>query len=135
MNSGSYADNPVVKLTFDFALKSIAFAETLESERKYVIANQFLKSSTSIGANVKEAQGAESRQDFIHKMRIAYKEAEESEYWLLLCKHANTYPTNEELLEKVIEIKKILNKIIASSTKNKLLSFFTNLLYLVKLMG
>ena len=57
------------------------------------MANQLFRSGTSIGANVKEAQGAESKGDFRHKGKVAYKEAEETEYWLSLCKHAKNYPS------------------------------------------
>jgi four helix bundle protein len=63
----------------------------LEAHHKYVIAKQILKAGTSIGANVREAQNAESKIDFIHKMKIAAKEADETEYWLLLCNRSNAY--------------------------------------------
>jgi four helix bundle protein len=111
------SENPLVNLSFKFALDIIILAEILEEKRKFVIANQILKSGTSIGANVREAQGAESRVDFIHKLKVAYKEAEETEYFLLLCKHSKNYPPCDELLEQVISLKKILSKIISSSKK------------------
>ena len=84
--AGNKEKNVIVELTFDFALKIIKYIEKLEKDRKYIIARQLLKSGTSIGANVREAQNAESKADFIHKLKIAAKEADESEYWLLLCK-------------------------------------------------
>jgi four helix bundle protein len=108
-------ENLIVKLTFEFALDIIEFSEELEEKRKFVIARQILKSGTSIGANVREAQNAESKNDFIHKLKIAAKEADETEYFLLLCKFSKTYPFNETLLEKLSVIIKILSKIIASS--------------------
>ena len=111
----NYKENLIVKLTFEFALDIIAFSEELEEKRKFVIARQILKSGTSIGANVREAQNAESKNDFIHKLKIAAKEADETEYFLLLCKFSKTYPFNETLLEKSSVIIKILSKIIASS--------------------
>ena len=80
--------NEILELSFDFALQVIAYCDLLEEKRKYVIARQLLKSGTSIGANTREAQNAESRQDFVHKLKIAAKEAEETEYWLLLCSHS-----------------------------------------------
>ncbi len=110
--------NVIVDKTFEFALLIVEFAEKLESNKKYVIANQLLKSGTSIGANVREAQNAESKADFIHKMKIAAKEADETEYWLLLCQKSENYPNCEGLQKEVKEIVKILSKIIASS-KNK----------------
>ncbi|MCC8408794.1 four helix bundle protein [Mucilaginibacter sp. UR6-1] len=77
--------NLIVDLTFDFSLKIIEFTELLESKRKFNMANQLFRSGTSIGANVSEAQGAQSKDDFRHKCKIAYKEAEETKYWLRLC--------------------------------------------------
>jgi len=111
-------DNVIVNKSFDFALQIIEFAELLESKRKFVLANQILKSGTSIGANIREAQNAESKADFIHKMKIAAKEADETEYWLLLCQHAKNYPFDEIILNNLKEIFKILNKIIASTKKS-----------------
>jgi four helix bundle protein len=107
--------NVIVEKTFSFALKVIEFCEILEENKKYVIAKQLLKSGTSIGANVREAQNAESKADFIHKIKIAAKEADETEYWLLLCQLAPVYPKNEELLQNAKEIIKILAKIISTS--------------------
>lgn len=107
--------NIIVEKTLEFALQIIEYTELLESKRKFVVANQLLKSGTSIGANIREAQNAESKQDFIHKMKIAAKEADETEYWLLLCHLSKSYPNCEELQKKLEEIIKILSKIIASS--------------------
>jgi four helix bundle protein len=87
----------------------------LEEKRKYVIARQLLKSGTSIGANVREAQNAESKVDFIHKFKIAAKEAEETEYWLLICEKSSGYPNTNSLMGKVKSIQKVINKIIATS--------------------
>lgn len=108
-------ENVIVKLTLEFALEIIEFSELLEEKRKYVIARQILKSGTSIGANVREAQNAESKADFIHKMKIAAKEADETEYWLLLCSLAKNYPKNPDLLEKLKVIMRIVSKIISTS--------------------
>lgn len=109
--------NLIVELTFQFSLAIIEFTELLVSKKKFNMANQLFKSGTSIGANVREAQNAESKNDFIHKMKIAAKEADETEYWLLLCKYAPSYPTNDELLIKINDILNILSKIISSSKK------------------
>ena len=108
-------ENLIVKLTFEFALDIIEFSELLEEKRKFVIARQLLKSGTSIGANVREAQNGESKNDFIHKLKIAAKEADETQYFLLLCKFSKTYPFDEVLYEKVVVIIKVLSKIISSS--------------------
>ncbi|MCP9769541.1 four helix bundle protein [Lacihabitans sp. LS3-19] len=108
-------NNPIVDKTFQFSLDVITFCEILEGSKKFVVANQLLKSGTSIGANVVEAQNAESKADFIHKMKIAAKEANETNYWLRICKFAPSYPESDKLLELINEIGKILTKIIATS--------------------
>ncbi len=74
-----------------------------------------MKSGTSIGANVREAQNAESKADFIHKFKIAAKECEETIYWLELCKFKNNLPDCTHLLDQIMHIKNILNKIIITS--------------------
>jgi four helix bundle protein len=111
-------DNLIVNLTLEFALEIIEYAEILEEKHKFVIANQLLKSGTSIGANVREAQNAESKTDFIHKMKIAAKEADETKYWLVLCKMSNSYPDPFSLDEKLQSITNVLSKIISSSKSN-----------------
>ena len=113
----------IVDLSFEFALAIIEFTELLESKRRYNMANQLFRSGTSIGANVREAQNAESKADFIHKMKIATKEADETTYWLMLCHHSKNYPNPGKLQEQINTINKILSKIIASSkTRTKALS-------------
>jgi len=107
--------NVIVDLTLQFSLDLIVYCEELESKRKYIIAKQLLKSGTSIGANVREAQNAESKSDFIHKLKISSKEADETKYWLTLCKLSDNYPFNEELLTELIAIVKVLSKKISSS--------------------
>jgi len=107
--------NIIVEKTLAFALMIIEYAENLEERKKFVIANQVLKSGTSIGANVREAQNAESKADFIHKIKIAAKEADETQYWLLLCQLSKNYPDCLQLQSEVEEILKILSKIISSS--------------------
>lgn len=111
-------DNLIVNLSVEFALVVIAYCELLEADRKFVIANQLLKSGTSIGANVREAQNAESKADFIHKIKIAAKEADETEYWLVLCEKSPNYPDPSHLNEKLNSIKNIISKIIITSKKN-----------------
>lgn len=113
-----YKDNLILIKSFEFAKSIVQYSEKLQEKRKFVVANQVLKSGTSIGANIKEAQNAESKADFIHKLKIAMKEAEESEFWLFLCNELESYPNNDELLVDLFEILKITNKIISTS-KNK----------------
>ena len=112
-------ENLIVDLTLSFALEIIEFCEILEEKRKFVIANQLLKSGTSIGANVNEAQNAESKADFIHKLKIAAKEADETTYWLKLCCLAKSYPNPSlEIESKLVSINNVLSKIISSSKSN-----------------
>jgi four helix bundle protein len=118
MNNELIEKNAIVKLTFEFSLEIIEYCERLEKDRKFVIANQLLKSGTSIGANVWEAQNAESKNDFIHKFKIAGKESEETTYWLMLCKYSKNYPDAKLLLDKINSISKIINKIISTSKNN-----------------
>lgn len=110
-----YKDNLILKLTFEFSLELIMFCEKLEELKKFNMANQLFRSGTSIGANLREAQNSESKLDFIHKVKISLKEADETEYWLALCNESKNYPNTTELSQKLISIIKILNKIVASS--------------------
>lgn len=128
MKKELFESNPILKLSFDFSLMVIEYCEQLEIEKKYVIARQLLRSGTSIGANAMEAQNGESKADFIHKMKIAAKEAEESQYWLWLCQHAKNYPDSGDLLVKLEEVNRVLSKILSTAKKKNpfsyLLSFF-----------
>src|SRR6187402_3486992 len=108
-------DNVIVKLTFQFSLNIIKYCDNLQENKKFVIANQLLKSGTSIGANIREAQNAESKADFIHKFKISAKEIEETIYWLELCKYSENYPNTGELIEQINNISRIVNKIIITS--------------------
>jgi four helix bundle protein len=111
-------ENVIINLTFEFSLKIIDFCEELDGLRKFALSNQLFKSGTSIGANTREAQNAESKADFIHKFKISAKEADETEYWLLLCKHSDKLPDSSELLADLAPIKKIISKIIGTSKRN-----------------
>ena len=85
-------ENIIETMCFDFSISIIEFSELLEHNKKWVVAKQIIRSGTSIGANVSEAQFAESKKDFIHKLKIAAKEANETSYWLKLCDKAESYP-------------------------------------------
>ncbi len=113
-----YKDNVLLLKSFEFSLEIISYTEILQENKKFVLANQLLKSGTSIGANSKEAQNAESKADFIHKLKIALKEADETEYWLYLCDAHPSYPDCGDLLRNLLELTRILNKII-STTKSR----------------
>jgi four helix bundle protein len=109
--------NPILKLSFDFSLMVIDYCEKLEAIRRFVITNQLLRAGTSICANAMEAQNAESKADFIHKMKVAAKEADETQYWLMLCDYTQSYPDCKGLLSKLEEIQRVLTKILATSRR------------------
>ncbi len=110
--------NIIVEMTFEFALQIIDYAELLESKRKFILANQILKSGTSIGANTREAQNAESKADFIHKFKIAAKEGDEVQYWLALCKAAKSYPDpSQDLFDRLQSIINVISKILSTSKR------------------
>lgn len=112
--------NPAKEKSIEFALFIIEYCEILKEKRKYVISKQLLKAGTSIGASIHEAQNAESKLDFIHKIKIATKELEETKYWLILCNKSKSYPNDKfNLTEKVNELGLILYKIL-NTTRNSI---------------
>jgi len=113
--------NLIVDKTFKFSLNVIEFSESIRNQNRFEMASQIFRSGTSIGANIREAQNAESRADFIHKFKIAAKEADELEYWLNLCKDSIHYPSpNDILISELRSIILIISKIISSSKRTKL---------------
>lgn len=115
----NFEGNPLIEKTVKFSLNIIEFCELLDENKKYVISRQLLRSGTSIGANSFEAQNPSSKKDFINKIKIAAKELEETKYWLFLCKHARSYPFNDELESQITEIGKIIYKILSTSLKHE----------------
>lgn len=113
-----YKDNVIVNLTFHFALSIWDLSEELQEKKKFAVSNQLFRSGTAVGALVREAQNGESLADFIHKMKIALKEADETEYWLLLCAERNI-ATSRASLEKLLPIIRVLNKIISTSNSKR----------------
>lgn len=75
--------------SYMFAVKIVRFCRDLQDQREYIVSRQLLRSGTAIGAMVRETEFAESRADFSHKLSIALKEANETEYWLSLIKDAH----------------------------------------------
>ena len=112
-------DNIIIDKTFLFAVQILKLSPILQEYKQFVLANQLLRSGMSIGANTREAQNAESKADFIHKFKIAAKEADEAEYWLLLTNEVLKDPAIPKLLDELKIIQKIITKIIAT-TKNQL---------------
>jgi len=113
-------ENVIKNKSFAFALKVIELRKDLVEKREYIISRQIMKCGTSIGANIREAEYAESRADFIHKMTIALKEANETEYWLELLFHSNTidHKRFSQLQSEIKEILRLLISIIKTSKKS-----------------
>lgn len=113
--------NVIRKKSFAFALEIVALYKFLNSEkREFVLSKQLLRSGTSIGANVREAEHAQSKADFIHKLLIALKEANETDYWLELLyqSHFLTVMQFQSMKEGITQQLKLLTSII-NTTKNK----------------
>jgi four helix bundle protein len=113
----------VVKIkSFAFALRVVKMYQYLQSEKKeFVLSKQLLRSGTAIGALVREAEQAESKADFIHKMAIAQKEANETDYWIELL-FQSTYLDETQyksIIADVIELKKLLASIILTAKENR----------------
>ena len=113
-------DNIIKTKSFTFAIEIIRLYKFLcEHKKEYVISKQLLRSGTSIGAMVRESEHAESKADFIHKLSIALKEANESEYWLELLAQSDYLNKEnfEDINRRLIEILKLLTAIIKTSKK------------------
>jgi four helix bundle protein len=107
-------DNIIQEKSFAFAIRIVKAYQILTSRRKeFVLSKQLLRSGTSIGANIEEAIGAQSRADFLAKLSIGYKEAREAQFWIRLLS-ATDYLTEVEqisLLNDLDQILKILTSI------------------------
>ncbi|ABQ25894.1 four helix bundle protein [Geotalea uraniireducens] len=114
-------DNIIQKKSYEFALQVISLYRKLYKANEFVLSRQILRSGTSIGANVEEAQAAQSRADFVSKMSIASKEARETCYWLRLLRDSNTISKCEAdaLLSEAESIVNILTSIVKTSSKSK----------------
>ena len=111
-------DNIIEKKSFDFAIRIVKLYKYLcDKKKEYVLSKQVLRSGTSIGANVTEAQQAQSKADFISKISIALKETTETKYWLRLLNASDYLSDNEikSILSDCVEIEKILTTILKSS--------------------
>jgi four helix bundle protein len=104
--------------TFEFALLIIETYKFLTKKNKYVLSRQLLRSGTSIGANVQEAQAAQSKKDFISKMAVASKEARETNYWLRLLNksgYLSDFEKREVIFSEILSLTNILTKIVKTS--------------------
>jgi four helix bundle protein len=113
-------ENIVEKKSYGFAIRVVEVYKILNSKKEFVLSKQFLRSGTSIGANVIEGLRAQSKKDFISKMNIALKEANETEYWIKLLMDTGYLrrEDNIELLNECNEICRILSAIVRTANHN-----------------
>ena len=107
--------------SFELALLGVNFYKILISEKKeFIMSKQFLRSITSVGANVREAVNAQSKPDFIYKLSISQKECDETMYWLELLRETDYISKNEfiSIYPQCEEVLKIIRSIIITSKKN-----------------
>lgn len=111
--------NIIVDKSLNFALECIKLYQGLQQSGEYIISKQFLRSGTSIWANISEANAAQSKKDFYAKMCIAYKEAHETKYWITLLELSSLTQIDVSELKKLCdEIIRLLAKIKLSTEKN-----------------
>jgi four helix bundle protein len=113
-------ESPVRSQSFAFSIEIIRLYKKLESLREFVVAKQLLRSGTSIGANIEEAAGAESRKDFLHKMSLALKEARETHYWLRLLDESDLTPELDVSgqLSQANDLVSLLTAIVKTTREN-----------------
>ncbi|MFQ6678812.1 MAG: four helix bundle protein [Fidelibacterota bacterium] len=110
--------NEMLEQTFESSLEIIELTRYLKLKKEFIMSNQLLKCGTSIGANVSEAQAAQTGKDFVAKMAIAAKEAREAEYWIRLLDKSNIlgkYQHKLLLYEKINSIIKMLTSIVKTA--------------------
>ncbi|HOD10279.1 MAG TPA: four helix bundle protein [Flavobacterium sp.] len=108
------SENIVQTKSYGFALRIIKVYKYLSQEKKeFILSKQLLRSGTSIGANIEESIGGQSKADFFAKLTIAYKETRESKYWIMLLRDSEylTVDQAEDLLKDVEELLKIIGSI------------------------
>jgi four helix bundle protein len=111
--------NIIVDKTFNFAVNIAGLYKKLKQDREFIVGSQLFRAATSIGANVEEAQAAQSRKDFINKMSIASKEARETRYWLRVISSAQLIEFDlTSQLNDINEIISILTSIIKTTSTN-----------------
>jgi len=107
-------DNVVQVKSYAFAVRIVkVYKHLCDNKKEFTLSKQLLRSGTSIGANIEEAIGGQSKKDFFAKLTISYKEARESKYWIRLLKDTD-YLSNEEaesLLQDIEELLKIIGSI------------------------
>ena len=116
----SIKDNPLKDKSFAFALRVIKLSRFLCQEHKeFVLSKQLLRSGTAVGALVREAEYGESKADFIHKLSIALKEANETDYWIELLYESNLIDKNgyDSIKPDIVELLKLLVSTVKTSRR------------------
>ncbi len=111
-------NNAIEEKSFSFAVRIVKLCKHLRNSKKeFVLTKQLLRAGTSIGANVSEAQQAQSRPDFISKLNIALKECSETEYWIRLLAATDYLSETEKasILRDCLEVKRLLVSIVKSA--------------------
>jgi four helix bundle protein len=113
-------DNPVLRKSYSFAVKSVSIARVLRVKKEFELGSQLLRSGTSIGANVEEAVQAQSRKDFVSKLSIALKESYEARYWLRLCLDTSMLTKIEvgDAMQELQEVISLLTSIIKTTRQS-----------------
>lgn len=111
-------ENIALNKSINFSVGIRIYCNALNNKRETTIANQLLRSGMAIGANISEAQQAESRSDFIHKMKVAAKEASETSYWLSICERSDITGFQHDLINELNQLIAIISKIIITAKKN-----------------
>jgi four helix bundle protein len=120
--SATQQPRDICERTLDYALRAVELFDHLQQSSRraaWVIGNQYFRAATSIGANMEEGQGGESRSDFVHKCAIALKEARESLFWLRLLERGEIVPSSrlKPLIQETHEIVSILTAIVVKTKR------------------
>jgi len=113
-------ENVLKNKSFQFSIRIVNLSKYLNEKKEFILSKQILRSGTSIGALVREAEYAESKADFIHKLNIALEEANETEYWLDILFNTNYIDENlyKSLISDIKELLKLLISIIKTTKIN-----------------
>lgn len=112
--------NIIREKSYTLALNTIQISDELNEKCYFELSRQLLRSGTSVGASVRESKYAESKKDFVHKLKIALKEADETDYWINLLHDSRKLDprTYHDQIKKISDIIKILERIVITTLKN-----------------
>ncbi len=113
-------ENILKDKSYNFALETIKVCRDLQFKNEFILSRQLIRSATSVGANIREANNAQSKADFIHKLSVSLKECDESQYWLELLKDSFYIENSvfDKLHSEAIQIHRLLTRIILTTKNN-----------------